>query len=147
MKYLKTFEDKKDDMEVIEDFYDEIKKDRQGEDLYLFIGSDDFVETKNGMYKKTVDIENMVRITPDEKSIGAIRGMSLRAKFVSKTLYQIWLPEELRDQVEGKGSVEMNEYLVDIINKYKTISRSTEESRKIMSDAKKRQEDKSKFGL
>jgi len=89
-------------------------------DFYLFIARDEFKEAESGLYKKTIDIENMVKIEGDSQSLGAIQGMQMRSMFQHDcSLYHIWLPKELEHDISGKGSGSLDEWLVELINKYK----------------------------
>jgi hypothetical protein len=156
MKYIKKFEktmnpsseEKNKEMEeIFREIYDEnpLKDDN---DFYLFIGRNDFKETKDGLYKKTLEIENMVRISPDDKqSIGAMWGLQIRAIFQNNSnLYHIWLPKELKEFIEGKGSNRIDEWLLDLIDKYK-VKGSDEHGAKVKEDVIKRREDMKKYNL
>lgn len=128
MKHLKKFErygDKDDKLskqaqiDVLEDLLkaNPLSKDH---DFYIFIGRNTFEEAKDGLYKKVLEIENMVKITPDANSIAAMSGVQLRAKFQPDSkLYHIWLPKELESEVSGKGSSRLERWVVDLIDKYK----------------------------
>lgn len=110
-------EKKKENDELFQQLIDEnpLSKDH---DFYFFIGGDEFKENKDGSYRKTLDIENMVRITPETYTY--VNMMEMRARFQQdKKLYHIWLPVLLREEVEGKGSRSMDEWLIEIIDKYK----------------------------
>ncbi len=145
MKYLKNFESKSENIDLLKDLFDENPlKDTY--DFYLFIGKYEFEEAEGGLYKKTLVIENMVRITPDEKSINAANGLSLRARFqIDSKLYHVWLPKEMRDQVEGKGS-SIEPWLVDLIDKHKMLG-SDEHGKKVYKDVLQRKEDIKKYNL
>ena len=129
MKIIKKFEayqtpdeqKEKDEtqIEILQDLINEnpLSKDH---DFYIFLGSDKFKETKDGLYKKVLEIERMVRITPDIQSIGAMKGMQMRAMVQQGVkLYHIWLPVEIRADVDGKG-YSLEPWIVDLINKHKS---------------------------
>lgn len=144
MKYLKLFEDKENDG-LFQELIDEnpLSEDH---DFYAFIASDDYRENEDGTYNKTLDIENMVRMTVDTYKYAEI--MKLRTRFQQQgtNLYFIWLPKFLRDEVDGKGSVDIPPYLVDIINKYK-FERADEKGKRIFQKVKKRRARAKKTGL
>lgn len=104
-------------------------------DFYLFIGKDDFKEDKGGLYKKTLYIERMVRITPDQNSIQSMKGMELRARFqFDSKLYHIWITKDIRDEVEGKGSDDMDDIIVDLISKYKNENVADKHGKAVFND-------------
>ena len=153
MKHLKTFEarkktdeEKKEELELFNDLFQENPLNNT-HDFYIFIASDTFVEDKDGLYKKTIDIENMVRLTPDESSIAAIGGMEMRVKFQHESnLYHIWLPKEIRKDVEGKSSKSIESWLLDLINQHKRKG-ADEYGKKVYRDVKQRREDMGKYNL
>ena len=135
MKHIKTFEktwqerqeeeeikrekDKRKKIELLSDLLT-ANPLHKTHDFYIFIGRPDFREAKNGMYKKTLEIENMVKITSDIQSIGAMQGLEMRAKFQADSeIYHIWLPKEMKEDISGKGSQSMEPWLVDLINEHK----------------------------
>jgi len=120
MKHVKTFESKgmEEQIELLAELLAEnpLSEDH---DFYMFIAKENFTEAKGGLYKKTIAIENMVRMTPDAQSIVAANGLEKRVMFQHDSgLYHVWLPVELRDEVEGNGT-NLDPWLVDIIDKYK----------------------------
>lgn len=150
MKHLKKFEsswedERQEKKETEEEIQIEILRNSieqnplsEDNDFYIFLAGDRFEEDEDGRYRKTLDIENMVRITPDMKSIGAMQGLQMRARFQQGVkLYSIWLPKELQSDVEGKGSLSLEPYLVDLINKYKQTG-STEEGRQKFKEIEKK---------
>lgn len=145
MKYLKKFEAKEDINDKIGLLKDLMKENpiHKTHDFYIFIASDDFKESKDGLYKKTIDIENMVRITPDGHSVAAMQGMEMRVRFnPQSSLYHIWLPKDVRDDVEGKGSQSLEPWLVDLINEHKQKG-ADEHSKQVYRDVvNRREEDK-----
>ena len=149
MKYIKKFEsnDKIDDkVELLADLMKE-NPIHKTHDFYIFIARDDFKETKNGLYKKTIDIENMIRITPDAHSVGAIQGMEMRARFNPESaLYNIWLPNEIREDVENKSSNGMEDWLVELINKHK-LRGGDEHGKKVYRDVVNRREEDKKTAI
>lgn len=154
MKYIKTFEitseeQKAKDLDRIDLLRDLLQQnpDHETHDFYIFIGREDFKEEKNGLYKKSIEIENMVRITPDASSVTAMAGLEMRARFKHDSkLYNIWLPIEIREEVEGKGSSSLDPWLVDLINKHKS-SGGDQQSRDIYQNTLQRRKDTSKYNL
>ena len=90
----------------------------------------------------------MVRISPDDKSsIGAMTMLQMRAIIqADSTLYHIWLPKELRKLLEGKGSNRIDEWLIDLIDKYK-VKGGDKHGADVVKDVLKRREDMKKFNL
>jgi len=152
MRYIKEFEAKKTDEDREKDvtLLDDLIKENpisKTHDFYIFIGRDSFIEDKDGLYKKSVEIENMVKITSDKKSISAIQGLEMRARFnPESSLYHIWLPKDLEDEIEGKGSNSIEPWLVDLINKYKQKG-SDDQGRKVFKDVSQRRSDMNTYNL
>lgn len=132
---FKIFEVSKYNLDLFQELYDENPL-KDTHDFYVFIAKHDFKEVENGLYKKALVIENMVRITPDEKSINAINMLELRARFQQDSLYHIWLPKEIRSEVEGKGS-NIESWLAELIDKYK-MKGSDEHGRQVYKDVLQR---------
>ena len=149
MKHIKKFEAKskaeikKENDEIFQDLIDEnpLSKDH---DFYMFIGKDTFIENEDGSYKKGLEIENMVRMTKDTYEYSGM--MSMRARFQMGTVYHIWLPVELRDEIEGNGSGSIPGYLIDLINKYKRKG-GDEHGKQVYKDVMQRREDIDKYNL
>lgn len=149
MKYLKKFEAKEDANDKIGLLQDLMKENPayKTHDFYIFIAKDGFIEAENGLYKKTIDIENMVRITPDGQGVGSMQGMEMRVRFnPESTLYHIWLPKEIREDVNYKGSNNMEDWLVDLINKYKQKG-GDDHSRQVYKDVVNRREEDKKTAI
>ena len=148
MKYIKLFEKTKEDneLELLSDLIDENPLS-ETHDFYIFLGGEKFEDDENGKYDKKLDIENMVRITPDVKSIGAMKGLQMRAMFQQGVrLYHIWLPQEIRDDVEGKGE-NLEPWLLELINKHKGFGDKEGEGRRVMKDVIQRREIAKKYNL
>ena len=143
MKYIKTYE-KLEDSELLGDLLSENPLS-ETHDFYIFLAGEKFEKDENGKYDKKLDIENMVRITPN--SVGAMKGLEMRAKFQQGVrLYHIWLPQEIRDDVEGYGS-NLEPWLVELIDKYKRRGDPTGEGKKVMNDVIQRREDINKYNV
>lgn len=153
MKHLKTFEakektDEEKRKEQIELFAELLNENPLNEDhdFYMFIAKDSFTEAKGGLYKKTLEIENMVRMKPDAQSLMASRGLELRAMYQHDSkLYHIWLPKDFRDQVEGKGT-NLEPWLIDLIDKYKSKG-SDEHGKQVLKDVIDRKKNITKFNI
>lgn len=145
MKHLKQFEVSKYNLELFQELYDENPL-KDTHDFYMFIASDKFEESENGLYKKVLNIENMVRITPNAESVSAANFLEMRARFQTDSkLYHIWLPKEIRKDVEGKGA-SIEPWLVELINKYKQRG-SDEHSKQVYNDVVARKKDMKKYNL
>lgn len=117
---IKKFENFRgfDEIEVFKNIYNE-NPNKDTHDFYVFLANDEFVKDDDGRYNKVLGIENMVRITPDKESLGAIKGMNLRKSFQHDlSMYHIWLPKDVRKDVEGKGYSSIEPWLLDLIDKH-----------------------------
>ena len=149
MKHLKTFEAKQSTEEQIELLRDLLMENPQYEthDFYIFIGRNDFKEAEGGMYKKTLEIENMVKIIPDANSLGAMSGLEMRARVQTDSkLYHIWLPKEVEEEISGKGSESIEPWLVDLIDKHKG-SGTDKQGKAVYNDVRQRKSDIGKYNL
>lgn len=95
-------------------------------DTYVFVGSDEFVETRNGSYKKKFDIERLMKVsisdwkdTSDYGNTSMIKMMRLRAQANNKTLYKITANKGLLDDYDGKTGSEIPEYILSAIDQKK----------------------------
>ena len=95
-------------------------------DTYVFVGSDEFVETRNGSYKKKFDIERLMKVsisdwkdTSDYGNTSMIKMMRLRAQANNKQLYKITANKGLLDDYEGKTGSEIPEYILSAIDQKK----------------------------
>jgi hypothetical protein len=143
MKHIKNFERLTSDeaFDIFKDIYNQnpLKKDH---DFYIFLAGDKFEETKNGLYKKILDIENMVRIKPDKESLSAMQVLNIRARHQHNVrMYHIWLPNDIREMVDGKGSNSIEPWLLDLINKHKQYN-SDDHGKKIYKDVFNKHEER-----
>jgi len=95
-------------------------------DTYVFVGSDEFVETRNGSYKKKFDIERLMKVslndwkdTSDYGNTSMIKMMMLRARANNNQLYKITANKGLLDDYEGKTGSEIPDYILSAINQKK----------------------------
>lgn len=147
MKYLNKYENFKEE-ENDDDLFDDLISENpfhETHDFYIFIGRDKFVENEDGTYKKTLEIENMVKITKETyKYIGM---MNMRTRFQPDTkLYHIWLPKELEEEISGKCSEKIEPYIVELIDKYKQFG-ADKQGIETYKMAKQRREEYKKFNL
>lgn len=155
MKHIKKFEinkeeekekKEKEDLDLLRDLINENPLSVDN-DFYIFIGRDGFKDAGKGLYKKSLEIENMVRISDNMNSIFAMKGLDMRSRLQSdSTLYHIWLPKELRSDIEGKGSNNIEDYMIDIIDKYK-MRGTTDEGKRITREVKQRRKDIGKYNI
>lgn len=146
MKHIKQFETIEEKVDLLDDLLREnpLSEDH---DFYIFLASETFVPAENNLFKKGLDIENMVRIKADSQSVAAMAMLDMRSRFQAGTkLYHIWLPKELREEVEGNGGRSLEPWIVDLINKYKRIGTDSE-GKRITKEVIDRREDIKKYNL
>ena len=149
MKYIKKFEAKKSTEELIELLEALLNENplHNTHDFYIFIGRDEFKEGKNGKYTKSLEIENMVKIKSDASSLDAMSFMQMRARFQGdSTLYHIWLPKNIENQISGKGSNRIDPKLIKLINKNKR-SGSDSHGKQALNDVMQRIKNVNKFNI
>jgi hypothetical protein len=95
-------------------------------DTYVFVGSDEFKETRKGSYKKIFDIERLMKVSVDDwkdtrdYGLGAmIKMMRLRASTNNKQLFKISAHKGLLDDYEGETGSEMPEFILMSIDQKK----------------------------
>jgi hypothetical protein len=144
MKHIKKFEN--DNVDILRDLLLENPL-HETHDFYIFIASYLYEETEGGLFKRILNIENMVRITPDEQSLSSASMLDLRARYQSNSkVYHIWLPQEIREDVEGKGSSSMDSWLVELIDKYKSYG-ADDQGKQVYKDVLQRKKDIDKYNL
>lgn len=150
MKYIKKYETSKESMEEKIELLNDLILENPlhiDHDFYLFIAKDDFKKQDDGSYKKGLDIERMIKITPDEKSINMMVGLQKRSLFqIDSKLYNIWLPKEYENEISGKSSSDIDDWLLDLIDKYKNKG-SDSYGKKIYDNVKKRRNNIKKYNL
>jgi hypothetical protein len=105
----------------------EIPKSNYGKiDIYVFVGSDEFVETRGGSYKKKFDIERLMKVSVDDwkdtRDYGishTIKMMRLRASSNNKQLYKISTHKGLLDDYDGETGSEIPDYIIYSIDQKK----------------------------
>jgi hypothetical protein len=146
MKHVKSFERLTSD-EVFDIFKDTYNQNplKEDHDFYIFLAGEKFEEAENGLYKKVLDIENMVRIKLDKESVGAMQGLKMRAMTQQGVkMYHIWLPNDIRELVDGKGSNSIESWLVDLIDKHKQTG-SDDHGKKIYKEVINKHEEREKI--
>jgi len=139
-------EKKKEEIQLLKDLLEE-NPVNDTHDFYVFAATDKFEEAENGMYKKTLDIENMCRVTGDEEGYSSMKGINLRAMFQDNTkAYHIWLPKDVRSMVEGNGTQNLPSWLNDLIAKNKQHG-IDEHGTQVTKDVKNRRKDMGKYNL
>jgi hypothetical protein len=95
-------------------------------DTYVFVGSDEFKETRRGSYKKVFDIERLMKVSVDDwkdtKDYGLshiIKMMRLRASSNNKQLYKISTHKGLLDDYDGETGSEIPDYILMSIDEKK----------------------------
>jgi hypothetical protein len=95
-------------------------------DTYVFVGSDEFKETRKGSYKKVFDIERLMKVSVDDwkdtrdYGLGAtIKMMRLRASSNNKQLYKISTHKGLLDDYDGETGSEIPDYILMSIDQKK----------------------------
>jgi hypothetical protein len=155
MKHLKTFEAispeerKKKEEDAVETFAELLEENplSKDHDFYMFLARESFKEAEGGLYKKTLEIENMVRMTPDIQSLMSSKGLEMRAMYQNDCkLYHIWLPQEFREEVEGQGGG-LDPWIVDLIDKYKMRGDGDGHGRKVYKDVLDRKKFRDKFNI
>lgn len=117
MKYLKYFEGYSESDVMAFNELLKMNPNSEDNDLYAFLAKDEFIEEKHHRFKKVLGIEKMIRISGDRESMGMLQGLQLRAKYVHDVkFYKIWIPKDLREEVENKGYGEIEPSILDAIS-------------------------------
>lgn len=158
MKKIKMFENywedqkkereeiKKDQVKLMDELFNENPMFKE-HDLYMFVGRDEFKEDEDGRYTKSLEIEKMIKITPDENSLHVGWGLSMRAQIQGGKVYHIWLPKEIEELVSDKDSNQMEPWLIDLINKHKQTQGKKFDVDKRLKDIRKVRTDVNKYNL
>ena len=91
-------------------------------DLFVFIGSEKFSKKENGDYKKSLGIENLVKIDLyDPVELQQINMMKMRAHADKSDVYMIWIPKDtFEEEKDSYFPEEIPEFILDAIDKKKT---------------------------
>ena len=92
-------------------------------DLFVFIGSEKFTKKENGDYKKSLDIESLVKVNiynPDElQQVNMMKFRSMANK--GSDAYMIWIPKDTFEVEKDMYSPdEIPEFILNGIDKKKT---------------------------
>jgi hypothetical protein len=92
-------------------------------DAFVFIGRDKFEKKSDGSYRKSLEIENFVKIDLyDSESLLQVNMMKMRARAQGNSdLYLIWVPKgAFEEEKDSYMQSEISEVLLDAIDKKKT---------------------------
>jgi len=142
---------KEEDLQVFKELYD-MNPNSKENDLYAFVAKPEFVEEKDGRFKKVLGIEKVMKIAKDFESMGHIQGLKMRAQFDEQLkYYQIWLPPEIGEMVENKGYEEIEDFILDAIHdKLKNSGprqKLTNDLKGLMDDVKDQMDSMDKYNL
>jgi hypothetical protein len=92
-------------------------------DLFVFIGRDKFIKNEDDSYKKSLEIENFLKMDLyDQNDLLSINMMKMRARNQSggSEVYMIWLPKRLfREEKSNYMEDEIPEDIIKMIDKNK----------------------------
>ncbi len=149
MMHVKIYDDYSvhiSDLDLFKQVYSE-NPNKDTHDFYTFISRDEFLELPDGNYKKVPGIEKMIRITPDEESMNSMRGMYIRSKFDTKSdTFHIWLPNEIRKDLDGEGYQNIETWLLDLIGE-NMIKGGDKFGREVMNNVINRAKEIEKYNL
>ena len=91
-------------------------------DLFVFIGRDKFVEKEDGSYRKTLEVENFLKIDIyNTEDLQMINMMKIRARSQGGSdVYMIWIPKDFFDEEKDSYTEEEISDFIDVINQKKT---------------------------
>lgn len=91
-------------------------------DLFVFIGRDKFVENEDGSYRKTLEVENFLKINIyNPEDLQMVNIMKLRARSQGGSeVYMIWIPKDFFDEEKDSYTEEEISDFIDAINQKKT---------------------------
>ena len=149
-KYIKTFEsyvEGVDDEDLFRTTYYENPLSTT-HDMYSFIYRDGFKELESGDYRKTIEIEKMVKITPNSEGLGNMKGLKMRAMVDTQNnkVGVIWWFKDAEDMINNKGSQDMDLYLIELIDKHKSDTNDSQ-GRDVFKNVKNRLKNTKKYGI
>jgi len=91
-------------------------------DLFVFIGRDKFVEKEDGSYRKTLEVENFLKIDIyNTEDLQMINMMKIRVRSqIGSDVYMIWIPKDFFDEEKDSYTEEEISDFIDVINQKKT---------------------------
>ncbi len=96
----------------------------QENDLFVFIGRDKFVEKEDGNYRKTLEIENFIKIDiykPEDLQMVNMMQIRSRSQGGGSNVYMIWMPKDFfPEEKDSYMEEEIPEWALDLINQKKT---------------------------
>jgi hypothetical protein len=116
---FETFTDNMDNIELFKMTYNENPLHTTHK-LFFFIYDYEYRELDDGNYKKIIAPEKMVEINADKNGYHNGQGMLFRTKFVDKKFGVIWWPMGETYMIKNKGINNLDEYILNIIDKHKS---------------------------
>ena len=102
----------------------EYEKNRdETHDLFVFIGRDKFVEKEDGSYRKSLEVENFLKVNIyNPEDLQMINMMKIRARTQAggSEVYMIWMPKDIFEEEKDSYSEEDISDYIDAINQKKT---------------------------
>jgi hypothetical protein len=92
-------------------------------DLFVFIGRDKFVENEDGSYRKTLEVENFLKINIyNPEDLQMVNMMKIRARMQAggSEVYMIWMPKGVFEEEKDSFTQEEISDFIDVINQKKT---------------------------
>jgi len=92
-------------------------------DLFVFIGRDKFVEKEDGSYRKTLEVENFLKINIyNPEDLQMINMMKMRSRYQGggSNVYMIWMPKDIFEEEKDSYTEEEISDFIDVINQKKT---------------------------
>ena len=92
-------------------------------DLFVFIGRDKFVEKEDGSYRKTLEVENFIKINiynPEDLQMANMMKMRARMQAGGSEVYIIWMPKDVFEEEKDSYTQEEISDYIDVINQKKT---------------------------
>jgi hypothetical protein len=92
-------------------------------DLFVFIGRDKFVENEDGSYRKTLEVENFLKINIyNPEDLQMVNMMKIRARMQAggSEVYMIWMPKGVFEEEKDSFTQEEISDYIDVINQKKT---------------------------
>jgi hypothetical protein len=92
-------------------------------DLFVFIGRDKFVEKEDGSYRKTLEVENFLKINiynPEDLQMVNMMKMRSRYQGGGSEVYMIWMPKDIFEEEKDSYTEEEISDFIDVINQKKT---------------------------
>jgi hypothetical protein len=95
----------------------------ESHDLFVFVGRDKFVEKEDGSYRKTLEVENFLKLNIyNPEDLQMINMMKIRARMQGggSEVYMIWMPKGIFEEEKDSYTEEEISDFIDVINQKKT---------------------------